>query len=239
MLPMRLLLSLPFYFCKPRRRLPCLLPCPMVEPVPDAALKPCSPGNTHCVVWDPVTLRILASETNITMLRLHLNSIAKAVELEAGCNPMESARAVQNLVTTRTVGDVTDVYILVLLSLQRQVCQNAAGKEAREGGQGRKGGGGGRRWRASVGPMYGGPLLCPTQVNVDAGTGVLRLTSTRAALSSCACSVISICQNPDRLSNFVLYFVLAAFSIAPSRFGMLPVFLFTRSFNLMSVHRRS
>ena len=55
--------------------------------------------------------------------------------------------------------------------------------EGAEGGRGR------RRRRsagsASVGHMYGGPLLCPSRVPLRPGEGVLRLTSTGEAESGC------------------------------------------------------
>ena len=50
--------------------------------------------------------------------------------------------------------------------------------------------------------------------------------------SAFALPVTSICQKPERLSSLVLYFVLAARSMACSRFGMLPECLLSLLFSL-------
>ena len=119
MRPVKLLTTFPFLWCRPAWRIPFLSPCPTPPDVPDEALQPGPPAlDPAHLQWDAPTLQRLAGETTIPMLRLHLGAIAAALDPLSGGRGGDGAAAVQGLLEGAQPNAVTDMYHLVLLSLQ-------------------------------------------------------------------------------------------------------------------------
>ena len=92
------LIRLPFYFCRPHWRIPCLLPCPEPRALPPHALDPAPPATDLTQYdWDSPTLRHLAAEAKSVMLQVHLSSLAAASESSLQPDADALARAIQVL----------------------------------------------------------------------------------------------------------------------------------------------
>ena len=126
MQPIRTLTIFPFLWCRPSWRIPCLMPCPAPPEVPAHALQCETPALDFAEFhWDAPTLKKLAEETEIAMLKLHLAAIAAVLDPGGRAEAPDDAGAVQDLLDGAHPSEVTDLYHVVLLSLQND-CQSLA-----------------------------------------------------------------------------------------------------------------